>query len=136
MNCALCGNYKNYKNMVLEINEIKNKKGKSFKLKNQLDCKNYGIYGAKCLQCHEYYIGQTKNKFSIRWNAHRSSWKEFYKNNMNDSEKIKEEDHTDARALFGHYTKKHKPVENIYDAYKVFFIEQPRFENLDLKESV
>ena len=80
MGCALCGNYKNYKNMVSEVNKIRNKKGKYFKLKDNLDCRNYGIYGAECLKCQEIYIGQTKNKFSTRWNSHRSKWKQFHQN--------------------------------------------------------
>ena len=44
------------------------------KLTQRLSCANYGIYVATCLLCKEQHVGQTKNKFSVRWTAHRNNW--------------------------------------------------------------
>jgi len=49
-------------------------KGKLFPLRQMLTCANYGIYVATCKLCGEQYVDQTSNKFSKRWNSHRSSW--------------------------------------------------------------
>jgi len=49
-------------------------KGQIFPLRQMLTCANYGIYIATCKLCGEQYVGQTSNKFSKRWNSHRSSW--------------------------------------------------------------
>ena len=35
------------------------------------------MYVATCFICHEQYVGQTKNRFFVRWTAHRNSWKTF-----------------------------------------------------------
>ena len=45
---------------------------KKFNLKQHLTCKNYGVYMAECKFYKMQYVGQTKNKFSTRWNNHRS----------------------------------------------------------------
>ena len=49
-------------------------KTKTFKLNQSLICADFGIYVATCVICHEQYVGQTSNKFSKRWSAHRSKW--------------------------------------------------------------
>jgi len=48
-------------------------KNKTFPLNQKLTCANYGIYVAACAICHEQYVGQTANKFSTRWSAHRGT---------------------------------------------------------------
>jgi len=32
-----------------------------------MSCANYGIYMTTCSLCKRHYVGQAKNKFSIRW---------------------------------------------------------------------
>ena len=49
-------------------------KPKTLKLNQSLTCADFGIYVATCVMCHEQYVGQTSNKFSKRWSAHRSNW--------------------------------------------------------------
>ena len=73
------------------------------------------------------YVGQTKNKFSVRWSAHRTNWKKF-----------KFEENNDRAALLKHYANYHektlikKPC--ISDCFWVIFIEQLSKKNLDLCE--
>ena len=73
--CALCGNFANHKNMVVTTSSFSNKAGRLFHLKQRLDCTNFGIYAARCRICAEFYVGQTKNRFSVRWSGHRTSWR-------------------------------------------------------------
>ena len=55
-------------------------KTKTFGLNQSLTCADFGIYVATCVTCQEQYVGQTSNKFSKRWSAHRSDWnKQDYK---------------------------------------------------------
>ena len=130
--CALCGHYNKYDNMVDENEFIKTKENRTIKIRTVLNCKNYGIYAAKCLKCNDYYVGQTKNSFNTRWNAHRTNWKKFQRKfNVNDK--------SDESALFKHYYVNHRNnLENltIEKVYNVIFIEEPNFRNLDYKESV
>ena len=72
--CGLCGNHGKLKDMVWETKKIKTKEGKHLALKHSLKCTDYGIYGAKCRKCGDFYVGQTVNKFSVRWNGHRQAW--------------------------------------------------------------
>jgi len=83
--CALCGCYgKHSKSMVLRVSQIMSKT-KTFLLNQNLTCANYGIHVATSVLCHEQYVGQTKNKFSMRWSAHRSSWyRPICKNDKNE----------------------------------------------------
>jgi len=72
--CALCGCYgKNNKSMVPNVSQLLTK-NKTFKLNQTLTCAGFGIYVATCVIYHEQYVGQTSNKFSKRWSAHRSNW--------------------------------------------------------------
>ena len=84
--CSLCGNFGKSKNMVIDEPYLVDKNGKKTKLKYHLTCANYGIYAAQCRICKQFYVGQSKNKFSTRWNAHRNKWK----NLCNRKEAIKE----------------------------------------------
>ena len=79
--CALCGNFANHKNMVVTTSSFSNKAGRLFHLKQRLDCTNFGIYVARCRICAEFYVGQTKNRFSVRWPGHRTSWRSHYLEN-------------------------------------------------------
>ena len=130
--CALCGHYNKYNNMVDENEIIKTKENRKIKISSTLNCKNYGIYAARCLQCNEFYVGQTKNSFNTRWNTHRMNWKKFQRKfNLNDN--------SDESALFKHYFVNHRTVlENLAleNAYNVIFIEEPNLRNLDYKESI
>ena len=74
-NCALCGNFGVHrKNMVKNTNTVTNPHGKISTLKQNLNCKNYGIYATRCLLCGQFCVGQTINRFSKRWAGHRASW--------------------------------------------------------------
>ena len=105
--------------MVQNTNFIKSKNGKIIQLKQNLNCTNFGIYAASCNICSEIYIGQTINRFSVRWNS-----------NTLDSEKA---------ALLIHYHKNHTdlPYKNkpISECYTVTFLQQPSNSSLDICES-
>ena len=117
--CALCGNHGNHSNMVPTIYTIKSNTGREFKLLQNLNCKNYGIYAAQCKLCKEHYVGQTINTFSKRWTAHHSIWNKFEiaKNN-------------DKAALLTHFSKFHQNFlnskPNIANCFDVIFLEQPK----------
>ena len=136
--CGLCGNWGNLNNMVLETEIITLKDGKKYYLKKDLNCKNYGIYAAKCNICKEYYVGQTKNSFSKRWNLHRHNWNKMINSDTQENNK-KEIELKDEQALFIHYAKNHpEKIKNnirISDAYGIIFIEEPKYNNLDIAEN-
>ena len=48
--------------MVDENKFLKTKENRKIKIRTALNCKNYGIYAAKCLKYNEFYVGQTKKK--------------------------------------------------------------------------
>ena len=66
--------------MIDDNNYIKTVQNKIVKIKPKLNCKSYGIYSAQCTICKKIYVGQTKNNFNVRWNAHRNNWKKFQRN--------------------------------------------------------
>ena len=74
------------------------------------------------------YVGQTKNKFSTRWNNHRSFWNKF---NVKDN--------NDRAALLKHFYKFHFDAFNgkpdITECYMVIFVEQPDKTLLDWCEN-
>ena len=120
--------------MVWETKKIKTKEGKHLALKHSLKCTDYGIYGAKCRKCGDFYVGQTVNKFSVRWNGHRQAWE----NMINKKVKLDPNNLKDEQALYLHYRRKHQEVENglkLWDAYKVVFLESPPKQDLDIAES-
>jgi len=102
-------------------------KTKTFKLSQSLTCADFGIYVATCVVCHEQYVGQTSNKFSKRWSAHRSYW------NKGD---CKTDSNKDQMALSRHYSGNHgtinKPHLHLHEAYTVTFVEQPSCHSLDI----
>ena len=111
--CGLCGHHGNLKNMVLETDHIIHN-GKKIHLKQNLNCKSYGIYAARCKKCSDFYVGQTKNYFSQRWNTHRCNWKKMIKGNYWEKTELsdKNERKKDTQALFLHYSRKHKILLN------------------------
>jgi len=64
-----------------------------------LTCANYGIYAVTCVICHEQYVGQTMNKFSMRWASHHSSWN-----------KVDSKGDKDQIVFLPHYSKSHGTV--------------------------
>ena len=62
--------------MVATARHIQSKR-RNFSLRQSLSGTYYGVYVATCCICHEQYVGQTKNRFSVRWTAYRNSWKTF-----------------------------------------------------------
>ena len=124
--CALCGNHGTHKNMVQNTNFIKSKNSKIIQLKQNLNCTNFDLYAVCCNICSEIYVGQTINRFSVRWNTHRHIWN----SNTLDSEKA---------ALSIHYHKNHTdfPYKNkpISECYTVTFLQQPSNSYLDICES-
>ena len=140
--CGLCGNRGQLKNMVLETNTIKTIKDKNInvKRKKNLTCKNYGIYAGVCNICDRLYVGQTKNSFSTRWNAHRTTWRKYCTRLHNDDNITTSQ--SDEQALFIHYMAHHREQLTITsdqmllsDAYSVIFLEEPQMKNLDLREN-
>ena len=134
--------------MIIKTNELKTKEGRTFKLKQRLTCKDYGIYVAQCKVCNETYVGQTATSFSTRWNGHRSTWKrlklscnkekknKIVKDNCNEKET---KPISDEQALFEHYQKNHeneikKMTMELPNAYNVIFVEKPSKYNLDTAE--
>ena len=117
--------------MVVSTNCIVTKNNARIFFFQNLSCSNYGIYAAQCLKCKHIYVGQTKNKFSVRWTSHRYFWR-------SNCEKSQQ---SDKAALLIHYNTHHKDffVKNkpdISDCFNVFFLQEPlTFENLDLLES-
>ena len=131
--CGLCGNFGTLKNMVVEQNTIQDKHGNKIVLGKNLTCGNHGIYAARCKICQGLYVGQTINKFSTRWNAHRKKWL----NLCTGKDEIKEGN--DEAALYKHYKTKHTEIKldrlPIAEAYDVLFLEEPSFKQLDIRES-
>ena len=61
--------------MVTFTHKIVSSSGRTFSLKQNLTCADYGEYVATCKLCSEQYVGQTVNKILKRWSTHRSQWK-------------------------------------------------------------
>ena len=103
------------------------KNNRQVKLNQSLNCRNYGIYVANCVNCNAQYVGQTKNKFSVRWNNHRHTWKKFDISTKNDS-----------TALLQHYKSNHNLLlarrPNLTQCFSVIFVEEPPFDVLDICE--
>ena len=116
--------------MIQTVNAVTNKDGISVHLFQNLNCSNFGIYAAQCTICNQLYIGQTKNKFSVKWTAHRS-----FRNN-----KFSEYNNTDQAALLKHchnyHYSTHENKPKISDCFNVIFLEEPQNTNrLDICES-
>ena len=135
--CSLCGGLKKFNNIVKEANKIITKYNKIIPLKENLNCKNYGIYQANCKRCSMSYIGQTKTNFTTRWTQHRSKWNKLLQDKTTERNQTKQTN-GDEQALYKHYIKFHKnELQNleISDAFEVLFITQPNYEKLDTEES-
>ena len=131
--CGLCGNHGKLKtNMVEETTTITRKDGKVFSLKQNLTCKDYGIYVAQCRICLSTYVGQTITPFSTRWNTHRSTWNRLVASGKMEA---KEEDH----ALLYHYATNHNKEFQVHKelakSYTIIFVERTSKNKLDTAES-
>jgi len=78
--------------------------------------------------CHEQYVGQTSNKFSKRWSAHRSN---------RNKQDCKTNSDKDQMALSRNYSENHGTVNKppLLEAYTVTFVEQPSCHSLDICEN-
>jgi len=140
--CALCGNHGKHKNMINSTNYIYTNDNIKIKLKQNLNCSNYGIYSAQCNICKDIYVGQTKNKFSVRWSSHRHFWNNNQKKHTGNN-KQNHNLNKDRAALFNHFLIKHKDITqdknkalDITDCYNVIFLQEPTNTcNLDFLES-
>ena len=113
--------------MVINSQSIRLPNKKMFFFRSKLTCADWGVYAAECQICGEWYVGQTTNSFSKRWNNHRHMWKSGAKNT------------TDQAALRVHYDHHHPGEKNkaLPSAYKVVFVDKPRTAKLlDFTESV
>ena len=121
--CALCGKFcKHDANMVPKVTAL-HSKGKLFPLRQMLTCANYRNYVATCKLCGEQYVGQTSNKFSKRWNSHRSSWNAD--NLSDDQEQV---------PLLQHVVHEHKIIKKpkISECSIVKFVEQTSYNYFDI----
>ena len=136
--CGLCGNHGRLANMVLTTKTVPLQDGKDIPIKSYINCKNNGIYAARCKKCFKFYVGQTKNPFSTRWNTHRHNWKQMIRQGNNVSIAPKTDQWKEQNALFLHYSREHR--ENcqetllLSDAYEVVFIENTKPSMLDIRE--
>ena len=129
MSCSLCGKHDNNPSMVISTSFIATENNKKLFLTQHFTCDNYGIYAAQCKLCHQIYVGQTKNKFSIRSTNHRTFWKN---NNI--------QNHTDKAALLLHFHNHHKTslvlTQTFLNTTHVIFLQEPRYyHNRDISES-
>jgi len=78
--------------------------------------------------CREQYVGQTSNKFSKRWSAHRSNW---------NKQDCKTDSDKDQMALWWHYSENHGTINKppLHEAYTVTFVKQPSCHSLDICEN-
>ena len=120
--------------MVKNTNTVTNPHGNIFTLKQNLNCKNYGIYAARFLLCGQFYVGQTINRFSKRWAGHRASWIACSNSESKFTPTV-----DDSSALYAHLIKCHntlRKVTTLPDLFEVIFLQQPKNkQNLDLYES-
>ena len=124
--------------MVKETNEISTKYGKTIKLKQYLNCQDFGIYSAQCVNCKAIYVGQTSTTFAKRWNTHRKTWKDMITCGKYNYAK-KQDNFDDNNALFDHYQNFHKNLITknlqLWNAYHITFVERPRRLELDVSEN-
>ena len=107
--------------MVPHIDYISNKNGKNIMLNQNLNCMNFGIYAAQCKKCKETYVGQTKNRFSVRWTSHRNFWKSNIINNSRPDQAAL------SKYFLNHHTAFMQEQTNplISDCFVVIFLQEP-----------
>ena len=112
---------------------------KYVKIKNAINCRDHGVYAARCKECSDFYVGQTKNAFSTRWNSHRHNWRQMVKSKESGNSSAHDENWKEQNALFLHYRNKHRDIMcetlELSDAYAVIFVESPKPAQLDLREN-
>ena len=123
---------------MVTTNTISTKQGKTIKIKAALNCRNHGIYAAKCKKCLNFYVGQTKNSFATRWSSHRHCWNKVITSRKSGSVSFKDERDKEQNALFLHYWKHHRPaaadrLPKISEANDVIFVESPKQKDLDIR---
>ena len=139
--CGLCGHHGPLTNMVLSTNTLNLPSGKIIRLRKALDCKDHGIYAARCRVCFNFYVGQTKNSFSTRWNSHRFNWRKIKSlvSQGGVDMSVKDDRWKEQNALFLHYQLNHRNIAtqtlNLSEAYEVVFLEKPHPSKLDIRES-
>jgi len=106
--------------MIEAKSEITTLNGQTFKLYQNLTCENCGIYAAQYQLCHHLYVGQTINRFSTRWSAHRSTWKAGYT-------RVGSEDKA---VLLYHHLEFLNQNPNITECYKVAFQRNLKITNI------
>lgn len=125
--CKLCGHWGTSKNMVNVTSSITAEDGSRHKIRDQINCKDSGIYCASCNLCRNnynktrIYVGQTSQSFSERWNGHRSKYKS--KNlNINNSKNSQK----DQAALFAHVFEQHKGdlTKQLEEIFTVTFLQK------------
>ena len=77
---------------------------------------------ATCTIRSKQYVGQTINKFSIRWNAHRSIWNSFDATADNDKAVL-------LKDFYKYHDLTQKPP--ISQCFEVTFVEQPKASYLE-----
>ena len=127
--CALCP-------MVAPKSSILDSLGnRSYKMKYNLSCTDYGIYVLKCKRCIinkakpvACYVGRTSTRFNTRFNDHRKNYKEGITKNIRH---VNTDLHRDKYALAMHYVKEH-PTEidngehaGIKEAYELYLMDKP-----------
>ena len=127
--CSLCGKHGNNFSMVIPSSFITIENDKRFFFAQRLTCANYGTYAAQCKLCHQIYLGQTKNKFSIIWTNHCTFWKSK-----------KTQNYTDKAALLLHFHNYHKNLisshAHISECYHVKCFHKPsNYPILDISQS-
>ena len=137
--CGLCGNHGKSKNMVLETKHVETNSKNKFIIKQNINCKNIGVYAAQCKICKEFYVGQTSTCFSDRWRGHRYNWNTQLDQNITNINTDNNQ-HKDDQALFHHFNKEHLNIIlqkrlKIWDAYQVIFLEKTTKHRLDSAES-
>ena len=124
--CKLCGKFKAKCAMTINTNMATSSKGEQYKLKQQLCCKNFGIYQISCTRCVKEnlkitgtYVGQTVTAFHKRFAGHRQNWS------------LANIKHNDKYALAIHYQNSHKVLPTFEEAFTVTSLEElePQFLN-------
>ena len=138
--CGLCGNFGKLQNMVLDTQHIEPKYGKEIKIKDAMNCKDSGIYAARCTQCSAFYVGQTISSFSTRWNTHRLNWRKMVKSRSSgNATEEKNERWKENNALYLHYAKHHPTkltnATQLSETYQLIFVEKPHPSQLDTREN-
>ena len=124
-NCKCCGSYGAVTSMVKESAVAYSTTKETVNLKQQLTCKDAGIYQLRCKACIANnvskigtYVGMTCTSFNKRMSGHRTD----FKTNIRIDPK-----NADRYALARHYKEKHAnmALPTFEEAFELIFLEQP-----------